>query len=186
MFNLAGLRRIKAPCAQASVTSPVGRLTLVFSDAGLHALMFEREREGCESGLRHLADRPCHPVFALACRQLDEYFSGARTTFEVPLALEGTPFQLAAWQRLREIPYGAVVSYGEQARSLGGVQLARAVGSANSRNPVSIIVPCHRVIGRDGLLTGFGGGLDAKAQLLALGRRVVNPSLPESPPVPIA
>lgn len=155
------------------MSSPVGRLTLISSEAGLHALVFDQERAGCESGFRQLAENPEHPTFLLACSQLEEYFGGERVAFDVPLALAGTAFQIAAWQRLREIPYGAVATYGEQARALGSVHLARAIGLANSKNPVSIIVPCHRVIGQGGALTGFGGGLDAKAQLLTFERSVL-------------
>ena len=177
MFDLAGLGRIKRPCSVGSTDSPVGRLTLIASDAGLHALMFEREREGCESGLGQFPENPGHPVLLLAFQQLDEYFSGIRTSFEVPLAMEGTAFQQAAWRKLREIPYGLVTTYGAQARAMGRMQLARAIGAANSKNPVSIIVPCHRVVGAGGALTGFGGGLEAKAQLLALEKRVLESSI---------
>ncbi|WP_253819831.1 methylated-DNA--[protein]-cysteine S-methyltransferase [Variovorax paradoxus] len=174
MFDLAGLRRIKGPCCLGIMDSPVGRLSLIASDAGLHALMFDREREGCESGLGKFPVAQRHPVLLLAFQQLAEYFSGIRTSFDVPLAMEGTTFQKAAWKKLREIPYGSVTTYGAQARSLGRVQLARAIGAANSKNPVSIIVPCHRVVGVGGALTGFGGGLEAKAQLLAHENRVFN------------
>jgi methylated-DNA-[protein]-cysteine S-methyltransferase len=99
-------------------------------------------------------------------RQLDEYFRGVRTSFDVELDLVGTPFQRQAWEALRAIPYGQTVSYAQQALSLGSKNLARAVGGANRRNPVSIIVPCHRVIGKSGALTGFAGGLSAKSGLL--------------------
>ncbi len=100
--------------------------------------------------------------------QLDEYFAGARTEFSVPLRQEGTTFELGVWQALREIPYGETRSYGEIAAAIGQPGEARAVGTANGRNPVSVIVPCHRVIGADGSLTGFGGGLERKRALLEL------------------
>ena len=100
--------------------------------------------------------------------QLDEYFAGDRTEFDVPLDPVGTDFQLKAWLALRAIPYGQTRTYGEQARVIGSPNAVRAVGSANGRNPISIIVPCHRVIGSDGSLTGFGGGLEAKRYLLDL------------------
>ena len=103
--------------------------------------------------------------------QLDEYFAGTRTSFDVPLDLHGTPFQLAAWQALAGIPYGATRTYGEQADAIGRPTAVRAIGAANGRNPVSIVLPCHRVIGSNGSLTGFGGGLEVKAALLELERR---------------
>ena len=101
-----------------------------------------------------------------ATEQLGEYFAGTRKDFDLPLAPEGTPFQQKSWEALRAIPYGETISYGEQARRLGSPSAVRAVGAANGRNPISIIVPCHRVIGSDGSLTGFAAGLDAKAWLL--------------------
>ena len=102
--------------------------------------------------------------FAALQSQLDEYFAGERTTFDVPLAQHGTPFERRVWDRLRAIPYGETTTYGEIARELGSS--ARAVGRANGRNPISIIVPCHRVVGADGSLTGYAGGLEAKRALL--------------------
>jgi methylated-DNA-[protein]-cysteine S-methyltransferase len=103
--------------------------------------------------------------------QLEQYFRGERQVFEVPLSLRGTEFQLRVWAELQRIPYGATRSYGELARRLGDPGLSRAVGAANGANPISIIVPCHRVIGADGSLTGYGGGLENKKALLALERR---------------
>ena len=97
---------------------------------------------------------------------LEEYFGGSRTEFDIPLAPEGTPFQQQAWSVLRSIPFGVTMSYGEQAAALGDRNRARAVGAANGRNPIPIVVPCHRVVGSNGHLTGFGGGIDAKAWLL--------------------
>ena len=102
-----------------------------------------------------------------AAHQLEEYFAGTRTTFDLPLDLHGTTFQRAAWQALAEIPYGETRTYAEQAARLGRPAAARAVGAANGRNPLSIVLPCHRVIGSDGALRGFAGGLDVKAALLA-------------------
>ena len=95
-----------------------------------------------------------------------EYFTGNRTTFDLPLDLEGTPFQQKVWRELGSIPFGTTISYGEQARRIGRPQAARAVGAANGRNPVPVVLPCHRVIGSGGALTGFGGGLDTKRTLL--------------------
>lgn len=101
-------------------------------------------------------------------RQLDEYFAGTRTEFDLPLRLSGTDFQVEVWEQLRRIPYGETISYGELARRVDRPEAARAVGSANGQNPIAIVVPCHRVIGADGSLTGFGGGLDWKRRLLDL------------------
>ncbi|HEY5342058.1 MAG TPA: methylated-DNA--[protein]-cysteine S-methyltransferase [Solirubrobacteraceae bacterium] len=108
--------------------------------------------------------------FADVRAQLEEYFAGERTTFEVPLAPEGAPFEREVWRALEEIPYGETVSYGEIARRVGQPGAARAVGTANGRNPIAVIVPCHRVIGADGSLTGYGGGLERKRLLLELER----------------
>jgi methylated-DNA-[protein]-cysteine S-methyltransferase len=103
-------------------------------------------------------------------RQLDEYFAGTRQDFDLTVRLDGTPFQVEVWQQLRAIPYGETISYGELARRVHRPEAARAVGSANGQNPVAIVVPCHRVIGADGSLTGFGGGLEWKQRLLDLER----------------
>lgn len=153
-----------------TIDSPIGVLGLVADDEVLVEVRFANSplRPG-EGGERD----PDHPVLALAARQLAEYFAGARTEFTVPLQPLGTAFQHAAWSALRTIPYGATVSYGEQARRLGDANKARAVGAANGRNPIPIIVPCHRVVGSNGHLTGFGGGLDAKLWLLDHERAVL-------------
>ena len=109
---------------------------------------------------------PTGAILQQAAEELEEYFEGTRRSFEVPLDPVGTAFQQQAWAALRTIPYGETVTYGEQAERLGDRRKARAVGAANGRNPISIIVPCHRVVGSNGALTGFGGGLDVKAWLL--------------------
>ena len=158
--------------ATATIPSPVGTLTLIASDHGLRAALTAGERDGRVPLSGPLHEDPEHPVIAEAARQLDEYFAGERTTFDLPLDPEGTDFQQAVWQVLREIPYGETISYGEQARRLGDPRKARAVGAANGRNPISIIVPCHRVIGASGDLTGYAGGLEVKRSLLALEQRV--------------
>jgi methylated-DNA-[protein]-cysteine S-methyltransferase len=117
-------------------------------------------------------------VIAETLRELDEYFAGTRHEFAVPLAPRGTPFQLAVWDALRAIPYGETTSYGEIARSVGRPNAVRAVGQANGRNPIAIIVPCHRVIGSDNSLTGYGGGMDRKRYLLGLeGASALTPAL---------
>lgn len=143
-----------------TIPSPVGALTLTASDKGLQRLEFK--------GGRHNDD---HPVLKKAVRQLEEYFAGKRRAFDVPLDPQGTPFQLKAWRELSKIPYGATISYGEQAKRIGDVRKARPIGQANGKNPISIIVPCHRVIGASGKLTGYGGGLRHKQFLLDLERR---------------
>ena len=114
------------------------------------------------------SDSASHPLTDQLAKELAEWFSGARRDFEIPLVLRGTPFQQSVWKALQAIPYGAVRSYGDLARSLGKPEAAQAVGAANGRNPVAIIVPCHRVIGANGSLTGYAGGLERKRFLLAL------------------
>jgi methylated-DNA-[protein]-cysteine S-methyltransferase len=144
--------------------SPVGTLHLAAGEAGLTHLLFARE----SSRALPRSGAPGSPLLREALAQLEAYFAGERREFDLPLAPEGTPFQLATWQALREIPYGTTLSYGELARRIGKPRAVRAVGAANSRNPISIIVPCHRVIGSDGTLTGYGGGLEVKRRLLEL------------------
>jgi len=151
---------------RVSVDSPVGRLTLVASDAGLRVLVFAGESLSPE------AKPGRHRVLARAILELEEYFDGKRRVFELPLDLVGTTFQQQAWMALASIPYGETVSYGEQALRLGRPGAARAVGAANARNPISIVLPCHRVVGADGSLTGYGGGLDVKRRLLEHEARV--------------
>ena len=146
--------------------TPVGTLTLIASDDGLRAILWPNHSTKRAPILGRLYHNPGHPVLQATARQLDEYFAGNRTTFDVPLDLQGTRFQLAAWRRLASIPFGTTTSYGKQATRLGIPTAARAVGAANRANPVCIVLPCHRVIGADGSLTGFGGGLKTKQWLL--------------------
>ena len=149
--------------AWTTYESPLGTLTLSATDRGLSGLHF-RGRTG---GLSE-ADRDSAP-FAAATLQLDQYFAGARREFDLELDQStGTPFQRAVWRELRRVPYGETVSYGELARRIGRLDRIRAVGGANARNPLSIVVPCHRVVGADGRLTGYGGGLERKRALLDL------------------
>lgn len=117
---------------------------------------------------------PGTPLLQEAVRQLIAYFDGTRTAFDLPLRMEGTAFRMQCWQALCMIPYGETISYGEQARRIGNPKAVRAVGGANHHNPISIIVPCHRVIGADGSLTGYGGGVEVKAWLLAHERKNIN------------
>jgi len=149
------------------IDSPVGKLKLVASDKGLAGVLWERE-DAPRVALRGLAADEQHPVLLEAERQLGEYFAGKRKTFSVALDMQGTRFQKEVWQALLAIPFGETRSYGELAKRLGNPRATRAVGAANGRNPISIIVPCHRVIGSTGKLTGFGGGLENKAHLLSL------------------
>jgi methylated-DNA-[protein]-cysteine S-methyltransferase len=147
--------------------SPVGRLLLAADEAGLRQLLFADGRSEVQPqpGWREDGTR-----VADAVGQLRAYFAGQRRTFELPLAPEGTPFQQRVWRELLNIPYGQTISYGELARRLGNPNGSRAVGLANGANPISIVIPCHRVIGSTGKLTGYGGGLKTKQWLLALER----------------
>jgi methylated-DNA-[protein]-cysteine S-methyltransferase len=154
--------------------SPIGELLLAGDGETLHRL--------------HMLDGP-HPIaieqdwrraddaFTEVTRQLAQYFAGERTDFELALQMHGSPFQRSVWSALREIPYGQTASYGEIARRVGQPGAARAVGITNARNPISVIVPCHRVIGANGTLTGYGGGLERKRFLLDLEQQTVRPRL---------
>lgn len=150
-----------------AMDTPLGEVRLVASEAGLRAVLWNcHEPERVPFGGATLVEERT-PILDEAARQFGEYLVHERTVFDVPLDPVGTPFQQAAWSILRQIPYGETITYGEQARRLGDVKATRAVGAANGRNPLSVIVPCHRVIGADGKLVGFAGGLDTKAWLLA-------------------
>lgn len=153
--------------ATTTMPSPVGRLTLVARDEGLVAILWENDRPG-RVKLGPLVETPDHPVLRETERQLGAYFRGELKAFTVPLAFEGTEFQKSVWQALLTIPFGETRSYAQIARQLGRPTAFRAVGAANGRNPISIIAPCHRVVGSSGDLTGFAGGLAAKETLLAL------------------
>jgi methylated-DNA-[protein]-cysteine S-methyltransferase len=151
------------------VETPIGKLLVAGDDQAVRLISFLKngkpmrpEAEWTESSRGPVAQ---------AARQLREYFSGKRTEFDLPLAPEGTGFQRSVWQRLQEIPYGETISYGELAKRVGNPKASRAVGAANGQNPIPIVIPCHRVIGANGKLTGFGGGLPVKEALLALEAR---------------
>ncbi|MEB3898699.1 methylated-DNA--[protein]-cysteine S-methyltransferase [Pseudomonas juntendi] len=147
--------------------SPVGTLTLVARGDCLAAVLWEQERENrVRLGELHRSDT--HPTLTETARQLSEYFAGQRQRFELPLDFLGTDFQRQVWAALLTIPFGETRTYSEIARQIGKPSAVRAVGAANGRNPISIIAPCHRVIGASGSLTGFAGGLQAKQYLLAL------------------
>ncbi|MDX2073551.1 MAG: methylated-DNA--[protein]-cysteine S-methyltransferase [Alphaproteobacteria bacterium] len=150
------------------IDSPVGTLRIVASDKGLRYVGFEGA-DGKYAALDGEAEpSETHIMLVRAEKQLAEYFAGKRSAFDLPLELKGTVFQINAWRALQKIPHGETRSYGEQAASMGDVKKARAVGMANNRNPISIIIPCHRVIGSTGALVGYGGGLKRKEWLLAL------------------
>jgi methylated-DNA-[protein]-cysteine S-methyltransferase len=148
--------------------SPVGRLLLVGDEAGLRSIRFEVSRR---APIVLEEWREDQAAFGEVARQLRAYFSGELREFDLELAPEGTEFQLRVWRELRAIPYGETISYGALATRVGNPKASRAVGLANGCNPIPIIVPCHRVIGSDGSLTGFGGGLRNKEKLLALESR---------------
>ena len=153
--------------AYKMMESPVGKLKLVASDKGLVAILWENDRPS-RVRLDELVANGHHPVLIETERQLSEYFAGKRKKFSIVLDMRGTSFQKDVWEALRAIPFGETRSYGQLAKQLGNPRATRAVGAANGRNPVSIIVPCHRVIGSSGKLTGFAGGLETKAHLLSL------------------
>lgn len=149
------------------VDSPIGPITLVADGTALACLYLDVKRYPDDLGHTDAGDST---VLREAERQLAEYFAGERTAFDLPLAADGTPFQRRVWAALCDIPYGETISYGELARRIGRPTASRAVGLANGRNPISIVVPCHRVIGSSGKLVGYGGGLDRKHTLLELER----------------
>ena len=152
---------------QRVFSSPVGELTVVATTRGVRAVLWPNEHRSVQLG--DDADDQSAAAVAnadTAVQQLGEYFAGTRRSFDVALDPVGTEFQQSVWMQLRNIPYGTTISYAEQAARLGDSRKARAVGAANGKNPISIIVPCHRVIAASGALTGFAGGLDTKQWLL--------------------
>lgn len=155
----------------STCASPLGRIVLTSDGASLTGLYLERARVGpTDETDREVRDDAA--PFAETKRQLAAYFAGTLTEFDLPLAPSGTPFQRRVWEALRAIPYGETISYAELAGLVGAPGAARAVGAANGRNPISIVVPCHRVVGSGGALTGYSGGLDRKAALLEFERAV--------------
>ncbi|TCU55868.1 methylated-DNA-[protein]-cysteine S-methyltransferase [Novosphingobium sp. PhB57] len=153
--------------ARSTMPSPIGELTLIASDAGLVAVLWENDNPA-RVRLEATEDAHDHPVITAAKAQLGDYFAGEREVFDLPLDFRGTDFQKSVWAQLLAIPFGETRSYGQIASALGNPGGSRAVGAANGRNPISIIAPCHRVVGANGTLTGFAGGLEAKAFLLRL------------------
>lgn len=165
---------------RARIESPVGELTLVATPEHLMVLTWgesagKSQRVSDLIEQAEISDVTDHLVLKNCVRQLEEYFAGGRREFDLPLRAEGTEFQMAAWEVLRTIPYGQTMSYAQQAGRAGSPKGSRAVGSANGRNPISIVIPCHRVIGADGSLTGFGGGIETKRWLLAHEQQVLGP-----------
>jgi methylated-DNA-[protein]-cysteine S-methyltransferase len=151
----------------STISSPVRTLKLVATDHALVAVTW-RDTHAGHVPVHEAVESNSHPVLAETTRQLGEYFNGTRRQFDLPIEMLGTDFQRRVWTTLQEISYGETRSYADVAREIGQPEAVRAVGAANGRNPISIIVPCHRVIGTAGALTGFGGGMEAKAWLLAL------------------
>jgi methylated-DNA-[protein]-cysteine S-methyltransferase len=149
------------------MNSPVGELKLVASDKGLAAILWEKDNPR-RVRLSPVSENKNHPVLLETERQLTDYFSGKRKSFSVKLDFKGTEFQKKVWAALLTIPFGETRSYGQIAEQIKNPKAVRAVGAANGKNPISIIAPCHRVIGSTGKLTGFAGGLGTKARLLAL------------------
>ena len=147
------------------VPSPVGKLTLIASDDGLAAILWENDPPG-RVRLTVVGEAPNHPVLKETERQLADYFAGRRRAFDLKLDFGGTDFQKKVWAALLSIPFGETRTYSDIARQIGAPKAVRAVGAANGRNPISIIAPCHRVLGSNGDLTGFAGGLETKAHLL--------------------
>lgn len=160
---------MKPPVKYTIMQTPVGDIRVAWCERGVVEVSTGKQlRVRPPASWKHDANLECP-----ATEQLQEYFDGTRQEFDLPLVLEGTEFQKRVWRALAKIPYGATISYGELARRIGRPDAARAVGAANGRNPISIVLPCHRVIGQSGKLTGYGGGLAVKEALLALERGVL-------------
>lgn len=151
---------------QTNCASPLGDLTLVATENALAAVLWPAEPEGRVTFSSSPVAQSETDVLTATANQLHEYFEGRRTTFDLPLDPTGTEFQVQVWRSLATIEYGTTSTYGAQARSIGRPKAVRAVGAANGRNPLSIVLPCHRIVGANGKLTGFAGGLDAKRWLL--------------------
>ena len=167
------LRKVKFLSENATydeMNSPVGKLTIITSLQGLHAVLWENDRQNkkIEKVINNLSQSNNESTIVKTKLQLTEYFQGKRKIFDLPLVIDGTDFQIQVWNQLRNIPYAMTITYAEQAEKIGNRNKARAVGTANGLNPIPIIIPCHRVIGSNGHLTGFGGGLQKKAFLLQL------------------
>lgn len=154
----------KKPLYFKLIPSPIGELILISCDQALHAVHIKSKNSGAL--VKNLTEKPQHAVLQQAAKQLKEYFQGQRKQFDLKLHLSGTNFQKKAWEALQKIPYGQTVSYQTQAKNLGDEKKARAVGTANSKNNLMIIIPCHRVISKSGALGGYAGGIKVKGFLL--------------------
>ena len=170
MKKTRGIQSLPKDAVYDEINSLVGKLTLITSTEGLHAILWDNDRKNiaCEKFISSLRKSNNEKTIVQTKKQLTEYFQGKRKIFNLPLVIKGTDFQIQAWQQLLKIPYSKTISYAEQAAKIGHKNKARAVGMANGLNPISIVIPCHRVIGSNGHLVGFGGGIDKKAFLLSL------------------
>ena len=168
MKAFRSIRLLPSDAVYDEMNSPVGKLMIIASSKGLHAVLWETDRHDpiCKNKLRDLSRTKNEKTIVETKKQLAEYFQGKRKKFDLPLVTNGTDFQQQCWQQLLKIPYAKTISYGEQATKLGDKNKCRAVGMANGSNPISIIIPCHRVIGSNGQLVGFGGGLSSKQWLI--------------------
>ena len=176
MSSVRVLQHLPENAVYDKIPSPVGDLWLVASDEGLHIITWGKDFKDPKSkkALSKIKKAPRHKIISQTKKQLGEYFKGKRKEFDIPLVMDGTTFQKQAWKQLTKIPYGKTFSYQKQASRLGDLKKARAVGTANSKNPISIVVPCHRVIAKNGSLSGFGGGVNRKQFLLDLEKNYSN------------
>ena len=158
---------------QSTVTAPFGVVTVVVSDLGVRYVTFANDAHPKSFAGMNIVTGKSQPILDSVDEQLREYFAGTRRSFDVPLDLHGTEFQVEAWQSLARVPYGKTASYAQQAASIGRPKAVRAIGGANGRNPVAIVLPCHRIVGSDGSLTGFGGGIEVKKWLLTHEEQVI-------------
>lgn len=170
MKAVRGVKFLPKEATYDEMDSPVGNLTIISSAEGLHAILWDGDlkKPKYKEIIKGLKKSKNEKISVETKKQLAEYFQGKRKIFNLPLVLNGTDFQIQAWKQLLKIPYSKTISYAEQAEKIGDKNKARAVGMANGRNPISIIIPCHRVIGSNGHLVGFAGGLDKKTYLLNL------------------
>jgi len=163
---LNSLKKMPVDIVYDELPSPLGKVMVLASNRGIYAIFFAHRTS--KKTIAHFKKANKHRMIQAIKTQLQEYFQHKRKHFTVPVILLGTPFQVKAWRELKKIPYGKTISYEEQARRIGNRNKARAVGMANARNPIAIVIPCHRVIGKNGKLTGFAGGLNKKQYLLDL------------------
>ncbi len=166
--QLQSLRFLPEVAVYDEMDSPIGILTIITSNRGVHAVLWDNSFKNTngESIMNNITRAIDDAIITKVKRQLDEYFLGKRKIFDLPLSIKATDFQTQAWKELSNIPYATTISYGEQAKRVGWRNKARAVGMANGLNPIGIIIPCHRVVGSNGNLVGFGGGLERKEWLL--------------------